>query len=83
MVMAVMPPPQRFTSFYESVMLMHTVAAAGTYLANKPASTVLVCLIVAIVLFVVAAVAAVAEHAFWAALVAAGLVAVTLAFVLH
>jgi hypothetical protein len=57
--------------------------AAATYLANKPDGGVLVCLVIAVVCFVIAAVvAAWLFKAFWATLVCAGFVFLTLAFML-
>lgn len=55
---------------------MHLVA----YLASKPVDATLVVLWVAVILFAVAAVMAAVERAFVVALVAAGLTAFTMAF---
>jgi hypothetical protein len=50
------------------------------HLANKPDGAVFACLLIAIVLFIVAGVVAFMVKEFYAILIAAGLVFVTLAF---
>jgi cytochrome b len=54
--------------------------AAISYLANKPAGAVLVYLIVAAVLFGVAGMLAAYARDLWRSIICAGLVALTLAF---
>jgi hypothetical protein len=60
---------------------MHLIAAAGTYLANKPAGTNLAFLIVALIMFALATAVALFFRAFWAAVLCLGLVFFVLAFI--
>jgi hypothetical protein len=58
------------------------LSAVVQHLANQPAAGVLICLVVAIVLLIVAAVVAFMARAFWALLLAAGLIFFVLAFLI-